>query len=157
MKPSTQNSRFTLRSPAIDEDAQIKRAHTCEGADIPPPIGWSLLPKGAKSLALIMDDPDARVGTFTHWLVWDIPATDDDSEPVHVERVGVPGQNDFHGIGYDGPRPAPGLGPRRYRLFLHAIDVPSLDLDYGATRGELEDAMRGHVLARAEVVAHYER
>jgi hypothetical protein len=102
---------FILTSPAFSDGEAIPPRYTCEGANLSPPLSWSGLPEGTRSLALIMDDPDAPVGTFTHWLAWGI-----DPEVGGLaagERAPVEGRNDFGVTGYGGPCPPPGHGPRR--------------------------------------------
>ena len=148
---------FTLTSPAFEGNGQINPEHTCDGANTPPPLEWSHAPDPTRSLAIIMEDPDAPGGTFTHWVSWDIPGMTDTIDPTNVGKIGVPGRNDFQGQGYGGPCPPPHDKPHRYRFMLHALDVDTLGLDPGATREQLEEAMRGHVLDRAELVGRYAR
>jgi phosphatidylethanolamine-binding protein (PEBP) family uncharacterized protein len=133
---------FSLTSTAFEDGAAIPRLYSCEGEDLSPPLAWSEAPEDAKSLALIVDDPDAPSGTFLHWLAWGI-------DP----RSGglLDGES-----GYRGPCPPPGHGPHRYFFRLYALDQ-QLDLAPGASREELEGAMQGHVLAGAELVGTYER
>lgn len=147
---------FTLSTPAFEPDHRIDRDYTCDGVDSPPLLAWKDLPKDTRSLALIMDDPDAPSGLFTHWLVWNIPASED-GEPVQVGDLGVSGENDFHRVGYGGPCPPPKHGDHHYHFKLFALDVPSLDLAPGARRAELEKAIEGHVLDQTEVVGLYRR
>lgn len=145
---------FTLTSGAFENGQEIARRHTCEGDDLSPPLGWSGAPDGTRSLALIVDDPDAPVGTFTHWLAWAIePASgglgEGDAAPVE-------GRNDFGSVGYRGPCPPPGHGPHRYFFRLHSLDA-ELELEAGAGRQDLERALEGHVLGVAELMGRYER
>jgi hypothetical protein len=151
------NMAFTLTSPALAGNERIEPDYTCDGRDAPPPLEWSHVPEGTRSLALVMDDPDAPSGTFTHWLLWDITPFDETDEPVDVSGRGVPGRNDFQAIGYRGPCPPPHHGSHRYQLRLYALDLDTLDLEEGATREELERAMDGHVIERAELVGRYQR
>lgn len=105
-----------------------------------------------------MDDPDAPRGTFTHWVLYDIPAeTTELGEHVGDGPVGLSGRNGFGRTGYGGPCPPPGDEAHRYRFTLHALDVPSLGLSKHATREEVEAAMAGHVKATSQLVGKYQR
>jgi Raf kinase inhibitor-like YbhB/YbcL family protein len=129
-------------------------SHSCEGEDLSPPLSWSGVPEGTRSLALIVDDPDAPVGTLTHWLAWGLdPAAEGVGEG---EAAPVEGRNDFGTGGYRGPCPPPGHGHHRYFLRLYALDFDP-DLQPGATKRELEHALEGHTLAVAELIGSYER
>ena len=132
-----------------------KGRHGCDGEDLSPPLDWSGVPAEARSLALIVDDPDAPSGTFTHWLAWGIdPAASGLDED---ERAPVEGRNDFGATGYRGPCPPPGHGRHRYVFRLHALDR-ELDVPPGASRQELEQAIvDASVLAVVELVGTYER
>ncbi len=146
---------FTLTSPAFIEGGAIPRDYTCDGADRSPPLRWTGAPSAA-SYVLIMDDPDAPGGTFTHWVLYDIPG--DRTELAEGEqKVGLAGGNDFGGRGYGGPCPPRGRGAHRYFFRLSALDIPSLKLSPGASRRDVEAAMRGHVLATATLMGRYER
>ena len=151
---------LTLKIAAFANGAEIPRRFTCAGADISPALNWDDVPRQARSLALIADDPDAPGGTWTHWLVWSIPAQ------VASLPEGVPadetlasgarqGKNDFGRIGYGGPCPPPGK-PHRYFFKLYALDR-TLDLKPGAARRELERAMKGHVLSDAQWMGTFKR
>jgi Raf kinase inhibitor-like YbhB/YbcL family protein len=145
---------FILTSPAFSDGEAIPPRYTCEGANLSPPLSWSGLPEGTRSLALIMDDPDAPVGTFTHWLAWGI-----DPEVGGLaagERAPVEGRNDFGVTGYGGPCPPPGHGPHRYFFRLYALDS-EVGLHPGAIRKELERALEGHLLGEAVLVGVYQR
>jgi Raf kinase inhibitor-like YbhB/YbcL family protein len=145
---------FALRSDAFEDGQRIPARHTCEGEDVSPSLSWSEPPAGTRSLALVVDDPDAPGGTFTHWLAWGIDA----GARALAEGEAAPreGRNDFGRPGYGGPCPPPGHGPHRYSFRLTALDV-ELDLAAGARKDELERALDGHVLAVAELVGSYER
>jgi Raf kinase inhibitor-like YbhB/YbcL family protein len=145
---------FSLTSASFKPGTTIPRRHTCEGEDLSPPLAWSEPPAGTRSLALIVDDPDAPVGTFTHWLAWGI----DPGARALAESEGAPveGRNDFGVVGYRGPCPPPGHGRHRYVFRLHALEA-ELDLRPGAGAAELERALAGRVLATAELVGLYER
>ena len=143
-----------LFSSAFAAGNPIPRRHSCEGEDRSPPLRWSGVPADAVSLALIVDDPDAPVGTFTHWLAWGIGPGD--GGLPEGRRAPREGRNGFREVGYRGPCPPPGHGPHRYFFRLYALgsepDVPS-----GAGRDELERAIKGRVVAVAELVGTFQR
>lgn len=148
-----------LISSVFDEGAMIPSKYTCDGADVSPPLKWGELPDGTKSLALICDDPDAPVGTWVHWVYYDIPA-ETEGLPENVatnERPvegGTQGINDFRKIGYGGPCP-PG-GTHRYYFKLYALDIP-LNLSSGATKKQLLKAMENHIIGQAQLMGKYRR
>jgi Raf kinase inhibitor-like YbhB/YbcL family protein len=145
---------FEITSAAFEEGGTIPSRHTCEGENVSPPLSFAGVPQGTRSLALVVDDPDAPVGTFTHWLAWGIdPGAGGVGEGQAAPREGL---NGFGTVGYAGPCPPPGHGRHRYFFRLYALDA-ELDLGAGAGRDELEPALRGHVLETAEVVGGYER
>jgi Raf kinase inhibitor-like YbhB/YbcL family protein len=144
---------FSLTSSAFEEGATIPRRFTCDGDDLAPPLAWADAPAGTRSFALILDDPDAPHGTFTHWLLYDIPAATTELTDQALGRVL---QNDFGRAGYGGPCPPVGHGPHRYRFTLHALDVPSLTLR-GRTREALDRALQTHTLGTARLTGRYER
>ncbi len=114
---------FRLITDAFAESALIPKRHTCEGQDISPALAWSGEPVGTRSFALIMDDPDAPLRTWNHWLLWNIPAgTDALSESFSPVSTGLSGTNDFGKPGYGGPCPPRGHGPHRYYFKLYALD-----------------------------------
>jgi hypothetical protein len=132
--------------------------HTCEGEDLSPALEWTGEPDGARSFALIMDDPDAPVGTWNHWLLWDIPRSAHAlPQGFKAGQLGESGKNDFGKLGYGGPCPPQGHGPHRYFFRLYALDVALLNLRVGAERSELDRALRSHVLAEAQYMGRYER
>jgi Raf kinase inhibitor-like YbhB/YbcL family protein len=149
---------FSISSPAFADGADIPVRHTCDGDNLSPQLTWSDVPEGTRSLALIVDDPDAPAGTFTHWLLYDIP-TDANGvgENVRVGTIGIAGRNSFGRTGYGGPCPPPAHDAHRYRFTLHALDVPSLALPANATREDVERKVETHVLATARVVGKYKR
>lgn len=147
---------FTLTSPDFVPDGVIPNTFTCDGEDYSPELKWMHPPDGTKSFALIVDDPDAPGGTFTHWVLFDIPA-DAKSLPANVQDVGTNGRNNFHKPGYGGPCPPPNHGEHRYYFKLMALDVESLNLPAGAPREDVEKAIEGHVLDQAELMGRYER
>jgi Raf kinase inhibitor-like YbhB/YbcL family protein len=143
-----------LTSSAFGEGESIPRRHTCEGEDLSPPLSWTDVPDETSSLALIVEDPDAPRGTFTHWVGWALdPATGGLREG---EAAPVEGRNDFGQTGYRGPCPPPGHGPHRYVFRLHALSRDP-DLAAGAGKEELERALDEQVLAVAELTGSYER
>jgi len=136
----------------------IPKRHTCEGDDLSPAVEWSGEPDGTQSFALIVDDPDAPVGTWNHWLVWDIPAhVHSLAEDFRPGSVGAGGRNDFGRAGYGGPCPPKGHGLHRYIFTVFAVDRPSLGLPPGANRKELDRALAGRVLEQAQYMGRYER
>jgi len=145
---------FGLSSDAFGQGEEIPRRHACDGEDVSPALSWRDPPAGTRSLALIVEDPDAPRGTFTHWLAWNI-------EPVagglgEDESAAAEGRNDFGISGWSGPCPPPGHGPHRYFFRLHALDA-RLDVGFRAGRRELDRALAGHVLGAAELMGIYER
>jgi Raf kinase inhibitor-like YbhB/YbcL family protein len=155
---------LTLTSPAFAEGGEIPARHTCEGEDLSPPLAWSAPPAGTKSLALVVDDPDAPDPraprtTWVHWVLYNLPPGAG-SLPEGVGReAALPagareGLNDWQRPGYRGP--CPPVGRHRYFHKLHALDAVLPDLGQ-PTKARLEEAMRGHVLARAELVGTYEK
>ena len=151
---------FQLTSKAFSHNGEVPRPHTCDGQDLSPALEWTDPPPKTRSLNLICDDPDAPVGTWVHWVLFNLPASAR-GLPEGVPVVGVladgskQGQNDFRRLGYGGPCPPPGPA-HRYFFKLYALDnIP--DLKPGASKKELERAMQGHVLAEAQLVGRYQR
>ena len=149
-----------LTSSAFRDGETIPRQFTGDGSDRSPPLAWSGAPDNTKSFTLICDDPDAPRGTWVHWVLFNLQAS------THELPEGVPpqgtlpdgakqGTNDFRKLGYGGPAPPPGK-PHRYVFKLYALDT-LLDLMEGATRAQLEQAMRGHVLAEGQLIGKYGR
>jgi len=143
-----------LTSAAFREGADIPRKYTCDGEDLSPPLSWSGIPQDALSLALIADDPDAPVGTWVHWVLYDIPP-DREGLSAGVQGVGTEGVNDFRRFGYGGPCPPKGK-PHRYFFKLYALDI-ELKLPAGATKEQVEQAMQGHILAQGQLMGKYSR
>lgn len=142
-----------ITSAAFSDNGPIPRQYTCDGADTSPPLAFDGIPPNAKSLALVVDDPDAPGGTFDHWIVWNIPpATTSIAEGKAPQ--GVNGRNGFGKDAYGGPCP-PG-GEHRYQFKLYALDT-MLNLPPSSRKGELEKAMRGHIVAQAQMVGRYRR
>jgi len=142
-----------LSSPAFASGGKIPASHTCDGDDMSPLLRITNVPDGTQALALVMDDPDAPMGTFDHWLVWNIPP-DTTGIPEGTEPEGVQGKTDFGKLGYGGP--CPPSGTHTYRFKLYALDQ-QLDLPQGANKEQLSRAMEGHVLAQAVLKGNYSR
>ncbi|MBI1985418.1 MAG: YbhB/YbcL family Raf kinase inhibitor-like protein [Rhodospirillales bacterium] len=152
-----------MKSSAFTDGQEIPRRHTCEGEDVSPPLAWSGAPAGTKSFALIVDDPDApdpkapRM-TWVHWVLYNLPATAA-ALPEGVKPAALPagtgeGKNDWKRTGYGGP--CPPIGRHRYFHKLYALDAALADLGTPG-KAELERAIKGHVLARAELVGTYQK
>lgn len=141
-----------LTSPSFGNNGSIPEKHTCNGSNTSPPLVISGIPEGTMSLAIICDDPDAPSGTFVHFLAWNIPPS---PELPEGGKSGISGRNDFGKTGYGGPCPPPGSF-HHYHFRIYALDS-KLDLPSGATRAELEDAMKTHILAEAELVGKFKR
>ena len=151
---------FTLISSAFQEGAIIPKKHTCSGQDVSPPLSWSASPKGTRSFALIMDDPDAPGGTWVHWVMFNIPGqTSGLPEGVPPNKTFPTGEqqgnNDFRRIGYGRPCPPPGK-PHRYFLKLYALDN-TLKLQPGATKVEVLAACQKHILGEAHLMGRFGR
>jgi hypothetical protein len=144
---------FALSSSAFGDGETIPTRYTCDDDDVPPPLTWTDPPDGTRSFALIMDDPDAPNGTFTHWLLFDIPAR---TTELPGESTSKTLRNDFGRSGYGGPCPPRGHGQHRYFFTLYAVSVPSLEL-HGENRKALNEALRTHTLAIARLTGRYER
>jgi len=148
-----------LTSPAFSPNGEIPKAHTCDGAGSAPPLEWSGVPEGAKSFALIVDDPDAPdpkapKRTYVHWVAYDIPtSTTRLAAGQSTQARFREGINDDKGRGYTGP--CPPIGRHRYFFKLYALDVLLGDLGQ-PTKSDLERAMRDHILEHAELVGTYE-
>ena len=149
-----------LTSDVFSPESTIPKKYTCDGPDVSPALAWSGAPANTRSFALIMDDPDAPAGTWVHWVLYDLPAdTTSLSEGVPKQEQ-LPsgarqGRNDFRKIGYGGPCPPPGK-PHRYFFKLYALDK-MLDLKPGATKADVEAAMKSHILSQGELMGRYGR
>lgn len=149
-----------LTSADFAEGATIPKPFTCDGGDLSPALAWKAPPAATQSLALIADDPDAPVGTWVHWVIFDMPATlrslpQNFPKDEHVSDGTRQGKNDFDKIGYSGPCPPPGKA-HRYFFKLYALNI-KLNLNPGSTKKDVERAMQGHILARGEYMGHYSR
>jgi Raf kinase inhibitor-like YbhB/YbcL family protein len=149
-----------VTSTAFQEGTTIPKQYTGDGADQSPPLHWSEPPSGTKSIALICDDPDAPLGTWVHWVLFNLPSQtrelDEGVPTTETLASGAKhGKNDFGNIGYGGPAPPKGKA-HRYFFKLYALDV-AVDLNPGATKAQLEDAMKGHILAEGQLMGTYKR
>ena len=136
-----------VRSPAFQPNQPIPKKYSCKGNDINPPLSIEGVPKEAKTLALIIDDPDAPSGTFDHWVVWNIPPS-----TKSIEENTVPGTEGLNGTrkkGYTGP--CPPSGTHRYFFKVYAVDI-ELKLGSNSRKSDTEKAMQGHILAKGELI-----
>lgn len=154
-------SAMKITSKTFAQNAAIPAKYTCEGADVSPPLSWSGVPEKAKSLVLIVDDPDAPDPaapkmTWVHWVVYNIPptATGLDEAAKSLPAGAQGGLNDWKRTGYGGP--CPPIGRHRYFHKLYALDVVLPDVAR-PTKAQLEAAMKDHVLARAELIGTYQK
>ena len=150
---------FQITTTAFRDRSSIPKRFTCDGSDVSPALSWGDPPAGTRSLAIIADDPDAPAGTWVHWVLYDLPAdTRKLPEGVAKDRElpngALQGRNDFGKIGYNGPCPPRG-SEHRYFFKLYALDSKT-GLKAGATKSELERAMKGHVLAQAQLVGKFQ-
>jgi Raf kinase inhibitor-like YbhB/YbcL family protein len=156
--PTNQEIIMTIASPAFAANATIPKQYTCDGASMNPPLSFSDVPSDAKSLALLMDDPDVPKnlkpdGVFDHWVLYNIPPTTT-AIPESASGIGTPGQNGSGKAQYTGPCPP----DREHRYFfkLYALDT-MLSFNSPPTKAQVEQAMQGHILDQAELVAKYDR
>jgi hypothetical protein len=150
---------FELTSTAFAPEKPIPRKYSCDGEDISPPLQWSDPPQGTQSLVLIADDPDAPMGTWVHWVLYNLPAntrTLPEAVPpdANLSDGSRHGRNSWKRLGYGGP--CPPRGTHRYFFKLYALDT-MLELEAGATKDQLLQAMKGHILAQTEVMGTYAR
>jgi len=158
--PKKEKTTMKLTSTAFAEGQPIPVKHTGQGQDVSPPLKWTDVPPGAKSLALICDDPDAPVGTWVHWVLYGLPPTVTELPEKVPATETLPngacqGLNDFRRVGYGGPYPPPGPA-HRYFFKLYVLDA-ELSLKPKATKQELLRAMEGHILAQAQLMGTYRR
>ncbi len=151
---------MTLTCSAFEPGGMIPEKYTGDGPDVSPPLAWTEPPEGTRSFALICDDPDAPMGTWVHWVVYGIPpetralaeGVPKTETPASGAKQGI---TDFRSVGYGGPAPPPGK-PHRYFFKLYALDT-ELTLGPRMTKKDVERAMEGHILARAELMGTYQR
>ena len=161
LRAETRRWRYELvhQELRVGHGEAIPARYTCDGEDVSPPLTWGEIPSGAKTLALIMDDPDAPVGTWDHWILYNIPVNLE-GLPENYPAVGETpngtrsGRNSWGRLGYGGP--CPPSGTHRYFFRLYALDR-KLDLAPGATSGQVRAAMSGSILAEAELYGTYRR
>lgn len=149
-----------IRSSAFQNGGDIPTKYTCDGTDLSPPLKWENPPSGTKAFALIADDPDAPAGTWVHWVIYDLPAEAKElakGTPASESLVSgaKQGMNDFRKIGYGGPCPPPGPA-HRYFFTLYALDAET-KLKPRATKQQLLSAIKGHILAEAQLMGRYKR
>lgn len=156
--------KITVESPAFAPGKPIPKKYTGEGEDVSPPLKWSGVPKEAKELALICDDPDApRPEPWVHWVIYKLPASLTEL-PENVAKQASPprpagavqGKNSWGKLGYGGPMPPPGHGVHHYHFKLYALDA-ALDLPPGLTKDELLKKIRPHIIAEGELIGTYQR
>jgi Raf kinase inhibitor-like YbhB/YbcL family protein len=154
-----QDMAISVSSSAFQEGGTIPAKYTCDGNDVSPPLKWTGAPEGTKSIALICDDPDAPMGTWVHWVMWNIaPSVRELAENVPPKpdlpdgsRQGI---SDFRRPGYGGPCPPSGV--HRYYFKVYALDTV-LDLPTGAKKADLLKAMKGHILTEGQLMGRYSR
>ncbi|MEN6421084.1 MAG: YbhB/YbcL family Raf kinase inhibitor-like protein [Smithella sp.] len=160
INPKTKGGKaMEIKSTSFNHEDMIPAKYTCDGQNISPPLSWNKAPEKTKSFALICDDPDAPAGLWVHWVLFDIPATvnalpENVSRKEEIAGIGKNGKNTSGRYGYDGPCP-PG-GTHRYYFKLYALDS-MLNLKAGLTKDQLLAAMKGHVLAEAQLMGRYRR
>jgi len=148
-----------VESSVFSNFQAIPPRYTCDGNDVSPPLRWKNIPDKTKSIAVVCDDPDAPMGTWVHWVCYDIaPTCDslDENIPIadSLPRGGKQGMNDFGKFGYGGPCPPSGI--HRYFFKVYALDIV-LGLPAGKSKKELEKAMKGHIVGQGELVGKYSR
>ena len=150
---------ISVSSSAFQEGGMIPAKYTCDGDDLSPPLQWADVPEGARSIALICDDPDAPMGTWVHWVMWNVPPSVGDLAEGVPPKPELPdgsrqGISDFGRPGYGGP--CPPSGTHRYYFTIYALDA-TLDLPASARKADLVKAMKGHVVAEGQLMARYRR
>ncbi len=153
------DAKMVLTSTAFKEGEMIPKKYTCDGSNISPPLKWDSVPAQAKSMALIADDPDAPMGTWVHWVIFNIPpglSGLPENIPLKdsLPNGSLQGKNDFRNAGYGGPCP-PG-GTHRYFFKLYALDI-LLQLKAGCSKADLLKAMQGHIVAEGQLMGKYSR
>jgi Raf kinase inhibitor-like YbhB/YbcL family protein len=145
-------SQLRVKSSVFEENKLIPKKYSCDGGNVNPPLTIEGLPKETKTIVLIMDDPDAPMGTFDHWVVWNIPAST--SQIAENTALGTEGLNGMKKHGYTGP--CPPSGTHRYFFKVYALDL-KLDLPTNSTKHDVEKAMQNHILAKGELVGLFKR
>jgi Raf kinase inhibitor-like YbhB/YbcL family protein len=143
-----------ISSTAFEQNGQIPKKYTCDGSDVNPPLKFEGVPAEAKSLVLIVDDPDAPVGTWVHWILWNIDPKTSEIKENSVPKSAKQGMNDFRKHDYGGP--CPPSGTHRYFFKLYALDI-TLNLGPNVTKGDIESSIKGHILEKAELIGIYKR
>jgi Raf kinase inhibitor-like YbhB/YbcL family protein len=154
-----QKSELKLTSTAFKEGEAIPRGYTCDGANVSPPLEWTGVPKSAKTIAIIAEDPDAPAGTFVHWVLFNLSAEglgliENTPQTGTLNGGGAQGKNDFGKVGYGGPCPPSGM--HRYFFKFYVLDS-GLPLKAGATKADVEKAMEGHIVGQAQLTGTYKR
>jgi Raf kinase inhibitor-like YbhB/YbcL family protein len=154
-----QGGEIQVSSTAFEEGGMIPAQYTCDGADISPPLSWQSVPEGTRSIALISDDPDAPMGTFVHWVLYDLPADMRELQENVPDAKTLPngakqGANGFGRIGYGGP--CPPSGTHRYFFKIYTLDAAT-NLAPGQKKAQLLKAMEGHILAQGQIMGKYRR
>jgi Raf kinase inhibitor-like YbhB/YbcL family protein len=153
-KEASTMSGLTISTPAFGHNTTIPAKYTCDGRDINPSLIIGSVPPGARSLALIVDDPDAPAGTWVHWVLWNMDPNTTEIREDSVPKGAIQGINDFRKHNYGGP--CPPSGTHRYFFKLYALDA-TLNIGPNSGKAELEKAMQGHILSRAEIIGLYQR
>lgn len=149
-----EEAKMKISTAAFEHNGNIPSKYTCDGKNVNPPLRFEGVPKEAKSLALIMDDPDAPMGTFVHWVLWDIDPKAEGINENSVPHGASSGINDFRRHEWGGP--CPPSGTHRYFFKLYALDS-MIRLPEGAKKADLEKAMKGHIVAQSEIIGLYKR
>lgn len=157
--PNQDKPEIKLTSTAFKEGESIPRAYTCDGVNVSPSLEWSGIPKTARTLAIVADDPDAPGGTWVHWVLYNLPAdniglVENVPATEALKAGGFQGKSDFGKIGYGGP--CPPTGTHRYFFRIYALDS-ELPLKAGATKSELMKAMEGHIIVQGQLMGTYRR
>jgi hypothetical protein len=160
MQPPETHRQMEISSSAFKNGQPIPSQYTCDGSNVSPPLAWNGAPANTESLVLIVDDPDAPAGVWTHWVVFDLPGDTSGLPEGAGKSEPLPGSarqtvNDFKNSGYGGPCP-PGGKQHRYFFKIYALDL-KLDLPAGASRKAVEAAMTKHILAQGQLMATYQR
>lgn len=153
IEPTTQ-AEMIVSSSAFTEGQEIPVKYTCDGENLSVPLAWSGIPQGTQTLALISDDPDAPGRVYVHWVLYDLPA-DLSGLEEGVADIGTPGENSSGNLSYNGPCPPTGPA-HRYFFKLYALDT-DLNLQAGASKEQVQEAMQGHILAEGQLMGTYQR